>query len=233
MKLLFSTTFIVLLFLCYNAKAQMTILNVPSADVTPKGKYFLSHESQFRTKERGRFYNATHYFAASFFENTEFNLTYFNLGDATKDQDTLATGFKSAIPIKSISQVKKYQPTLIIGSNILSTLHHESYGNWSYLGLAITIPQSKTRITSLITYGTKEMFGHDATRFAGGIEQEITSKLSFIADWYSGNANAFGVLAYALSYKLGHDLSVASGLQFSNSKRIGQNGFVFSLAKIF
>jgi hypothetical protein len=38
-------------FLFYSqAIAQQTIFNVPSADITPKNKNFLQHESQFRSK---------------------------------------------------------------------------------------------------------------------------------------------------------------------------------------
>jgi hypothetical protein len=218
---------------CLDVNAQMTILNVPSADVAKKGGYFFEHESQFRTKENGRFYNATHYLTAGIGANTELSATYFNLGDQAKDGDTLATGFKSAIPIPINEQYQKYRPTLIIGSNLVSTLHHDSFGNWSYLGSAVTIPQSKTRLTAGISYATQELYGLEATRFMGGFEQQLTTNLSYIGDWFSGNSNSLGVFASGLSYQFPNELIAIAGWQFSNSKRIAQNGFIVELAKSF
>lgn len=224
---------IILSLFSFNTQAQMTILNVPSADVAKKGGYFFEHESQFRTKEEGRFYNATHYFTAGIGHNTEITATYFNLGDQSKDGDTLATGFKSAIPLKVSEEYKKYRPTLIIGSNLVSTLHHDNFGNWSYLGAAITIAQTKTRLTAGLSYASEELYGVEATRFMGGFEQQITQNLSYVGDWFSGNSNSLGVFASGLSYQFSNGLIAIGGWQFSNSKRIAQNGFIFELAKSF
>ena len=66
--------------LCPNlAIAQQTVFNVPSADVTPKGKIFLQQEAQFRGSNPGAFFNGTTYSAAGIGYNTELDATLFNV----------------------------------------------------------------------------------------------------------------------------------------------------------
>jgi len=209
----------------------MTIFNVPSADVAKEKEIFLSQESQFRSKDNGNFYNATNYFSYGIGNETELVLTYFNLGDQTKNGDTLAAGFKKIFNITTSKQYKKYQPKLIFGTNLLSMIHRNNFGNWSYGAIAFTIPQTKTRITSGASYADKSLFGKETASFIGGLEQEITPNLYLIGDWYSGNSNSMGVLATGLSYNYKNFFIISGGAQFSNSKRLARNGFLFSLSK--
>lgn len=214
------------------AFAQMTILNAPSADVAEKKRVFMAHETQFRKKERGKFWNNTHYTTAGIGHNTELTATFFNLGNLGRDDEVLGTGFKSAIPLK-IKKIQKYQPKVIIGSMALISLRDHGNGNWTYAAGSITIPQTDTRLTAGISNGTKQIFGHNVTAFMGGFEQKMTHNLSLIGDWYSGKSNGFGVFATALNYNFPHEISFAFGYQRSNTKTIAQNAFIASLGKMF
>ena len=228
-------TFFLFFFLLQNISqswAQMTILNVPSADVTPKKRVFFQHESQFRTKEKGQFTNSTEYLATGIGANTELTATAFNLGNLSHDNETLGLGFKSAIPL-NISAIKEYQPKIIISSQAALSLSGNGVRHWIYAAYNFTIPQTKTRLTLGASNGTKHIFGENNTSAMLGFEQKITTKLSYVGDWYSGKTNGMGVFASALSYDFGSDLVAFAGYQIANSNRISRNGFIVEIAKTF
>ncbi|MBP7710068.1 MAG: hypothetical protein KA100_03245 [Rickettsiales bacterium] len=214
------------------ALAQMTILNVPSADVAPKKRIFAQHESQFRTKEKGQFVNVTNYLTAGIGNNTELTATYFNLGNLSYNNDTLALGFKTALPLE-IDEIKAYQPKLIFGSAAAISLQGNGAGNWTYAAANFTIPQSQTRLTIGASRGNKQIFDYEVTALMLGFEQKITNKLSYVGDWYSGKKNALGIFASALSYNFENDLTLFAGYQVANSKRTARNGFIVEVAKLF
>ncbi len=169
--------FLNLLFLNY-CLAQQTIFNAPSADVTPKKKVFLQHESQFRFSDPDQFENSTNYFATGIGNNTELDATLFNLSTPASKNASLGLGFKSAIPLQ-VKEIESYQPKLIIGSEIPFSLEGGGVGHWIYSLASVTIPQSNTRLTAGISSGTRQIFGENVTCFVGGFEQKITDKLSW------------------------------------------------------
>jgi hypothetical protein len=230
MKKLFLLTFLICLQ-APQAWSQMTILNVPSADVAPKKRVFVQHESQFRTKEKGRFLNATNYLTFGTGHNTELTATYYNLGNLSYNNDTLALGFKTALPL-SIEEIKNYQPKIIFGSAAAISVQGNGVGNWTYAAANFTIPQSQTRLTIGGSQGTKQIFDRNSTALMLGFEQKITNKLSYVGDWYSGK-NALGIFASALSYNFPNDLILFAGYQVANSTRIARNGFIIEVAKLF
>ena len=62
------------------AYAQQAIVNMPSADITPKGKHFLMHETQTRAWNPGRYWLATNFYAYGIGRDTELALTSYNAG---------------------------------------------------------------------------------------------------------------------------------------------------------
>jgi hypothetical protein len=236
MKLTFSLFRIVLLSgflisISFSAKAQQTIFSVPSADVTPEDKNFVQHESQFRTKDPGEFWAGTHYVAKGIGYNTEIDAAFFNLSSPASKNVSFAPGFKSVIPIQ-IKEISSYQPKIIFGSMMPFSLQGNGIGNWTYLENSFFIPESGTRLTAGISFGTKQIFGKDTICFIGGFEQKITNNLSYISDWYSGN-NTLGVFSTGISYALPKDIVFYGGYQIPNSKKIARNGFIIEIAKIF
>jgi hypothetical protein len=212
--------------------AQMTILNVPSAEVAAKKRIFIQHESQFRTKREGRFFNSTNYLTTGVGYNTELTATYFNLENLSHNNDSLALGFKSAAPL-AIEGFTRWQPKIILGSAATISMQGNGIGHWTYAAANFIIPQTQTRLTIGGSRGTKQIFDRNTTALMLGFEQKITDKLSYVGDWYSGNKNPLGVFASALSYNFPDDLVLFAGYQVANNKRISRNGFIVEIAKIF
>ncbi|MDX2083730.1 MAG: hypothetical protein SFV53_07080 [Rickettsiales bacterium] len=211
--------------------AQVTIFNVPSADVTKKDKNFIQHESQFRTKKPKQFINVTSYFAHGIGYNTEIDVTQFNLSSPASKNATIAAGFKTVMPLQ-IEDLKTYQPKIILGAMLPFSLQGQGIGSWFYASNSFVLPQTNSRFTAGISFGSKQIFGKNATSFIGGFEQKITEKISFINDWYSGN-NSLGIFASGFSYSFPKDLTIFAGYQIPNSKQIGRNSIVIEIAKNF
>ncbi len=214
--------------------AQQTIFNVPSADVTPKGKLFLENEAQFRAWNPNAFWVGTQYNAYGIGHNTEIDVTLFNVGAPATNNITLGTGFKSAMPILGLKdKYPKQEYKFTLGSQVLSGLEGQGAGNWTYAHLSGRLPATRTRITSGMSYGTKQIFGENSVCFIGGVEQPVNQKLAIIADWYSGNEHFAGFLIPGFSYSFPKDTTLFVGYQIPNSCQNGPSGFVIELAKIF
>jgi hypothetical protein len=68
------------LFSLLNVTAQQAIVNLPSADITPKGKHFIMHETQWRPWNPGRYWYATNFYCYGIGKNTELAVTTYNSG---------------------------------------------------------------------------------------------------------------------------------------------------------
>ncbi len=213
--------------------AQQTVFNVPSADVTPEGKIFLQSESQFVPWNPNASWLGTEYFAAGIGHNTELTVTLFNVSAPASNAISLGTGFKSAIPIPKLKEkYPKREYKFTIGSEVLTSLEGQGVGNWTYAHLSGKLPITNTRITSGISYGTKQVFGIENVSFIGAIEQPVTKKLTLITDWYSGQEHFAGFLITGFSYAMPKNSTVFFGYQIPNSSKVGNSGFVFEIAKI-
>lgn len=219
----FYSLFISLTILCLPSFAQQTIFNVPSADITPKGKLFVQHESQFSNK----FLVNTEYGAFGVGKNTEIDLTLLGTGTNNVANEVLGIGFKTALPLHDKSETK-----FTFGSLIPVSLRGKGVGGYSYSHLSTRIPKLNTRITSGVFVGTTSVLGRDFVSYIAGIEQPVTKRLSLIMDWYSGK-HANGFLIPGFSYYLGKSSTLYAGYQIHNNKANGDNGFVLELSKIF
>lgn len=214
--------------------AQQTVFNVPSADVTPKGKIYLLQESQFRAWNPDAFWVGTEYAMYGVGHNTEVGMTLFNVGAPSTGNITLATGFKSAMPIVGLKdKYPKREYKITVGSEVLTSLQGQGVGNWSYAHLSGRTPVTNTRLTAGLSYGMKQVFGVDSLSFIGAVEQPVTKKLNIIADWYSGSEHFAGFLISGFSYALPKDTTIYVGYQIPNSSKNGSSGFVVQLGKIF
>lgn len=235
MKLIKS--FLVLILFCASltsASAMQTIFNVPSADVTPKGKVFLQEEAQFRGWNPDAFYLGTTYSAYGIGHNTEIDATLFNVGAPATQNISMGVGFKSAIPIPGLKEkfpAREFKFT--VGSDMLIGLEGNGVGNWTYAHLSGRVPKLNTRLTAGISYGTRQVFGKETTAFIAGVEQPITKKLTLLGDWFSGSEHFAGYLIVGGSYALPKNTTIYAGYQIPNSPQVGASGFVVELAKIF
>lgn len=216
----------------FPASAQQTIFNVPSAEVTPKGRIFIEPEFQFRPWNPGKSMLNTDYAAVGIGHNTELDLTLFNVSTPASNNITLGTGFKSVIPVFN-KKLPERELKVIIGTEVLASLEGNGAGNWSYAALSGRTPKTNTRLTAGVSAGTKDIFGVDTVAFIGGIEQPITKKFSLQADWYSGTEHFAGFLIPGFAYVFPKDVILYAGYQIPNSPKNGVSGFAIELAKIF
>lgn len=227
--------FIYLLIGAFNiAEATQTVFNVPSADVTPKGKIYLLQESQFRAWNPDAFWVGTEYADYGVGHNTEVGVILFNVGAPTTGNIALSTGFKSAMPIAKLKDkypAREYKFT--VGSSVLTSLEGQGVGSWTYAHLSGRLPVTKTRLTAGLSYGTKQVFGTDNLSFIAAVEQPVTKKLNIIADWYSGTEHFAGFLISGFSYALPKDKTIYVGYQIPNTSQNGSSGFVVQMSKIF
>lgn len=212
------------------AEAQQTIFNVPSADVTPEGKLFLQHESQFRTWKPGRFLSNTEYSSYGVGHNTELDMTLFNINAPSTDNITLGVGFKTAIPLLK-KQLPDEEVKLTVGSMLPISLQGDGIGNWSYSHLSARLPKVQTRMTAGVSIGTRQIFGRTAVAFIGGVEQPLSKRVNIVADWYSGTHN-LGLFIPGVSVNLLKNTNLYMGYQIPNSKRSGSQGFVVELSRL-
>lgn len=233
MKFTLRIILICFLFLPQKSISQQTVFNVPSADVTPEGAVFLQHESQFRAWAPDAFWLGTHYSALGIGHNTELDATLFNVQAPDSHNITLGLGFKSAMPVVILKdKFPEREIKLTVGSEVLISLQGNGVGNWSYAHLSGRLPYTKTRITSGISAGTKQIFGRNTFCYIMALEQPVAEKLNIIADWYSGAENYAGFLIAGISYKLPKDTAIYLGYQIPNSEKNGRSGFVVEISKI-
>lgn len=211
--------------------AQQTIFNVPSADITSKNHIFLNPQLVFRSWAPGRFYAVTNYSALGIGYNSEIDVTLFNVNSPPANNITLGTGFRSVIPIFS-KKLPKREIKIIAGSQILASLQGQGVGNWSYGELSGLLPKLNTRLTTGVSFGTKQVFDRNVVCFIAGYEQPVTKNFSLIADWFSGT-NTFGLFTSGFSYTFPKNVDVLIGYQLPNNRTVGFSGFVIQIEKEF
>jgi hypothetical protein len=140
----------------------------------------------------------------------------------------LGLGFKNSTNLANNS----FKPKLTFGSMIPFSLQGNGAGNWTYATLSAVAPASQTRFTGGASYGTKQVFGQETICAIGAIEQPINKKFSLLTDWYSGHHN-MGLLVLGFSHQLPQDLIFYGGYQIPNSKKVGRNGLLDEIAKVF
>jgi len=221
--------FLLFFFLSCESYAQQTIFNVPSADILEKGKNFLQHESQFRTKDPKQFYNTLNYYARGIGYNTELDVTQMSWSAPASNNVTIGVGTKTAIPWRKDDP---YEIKTIVGFMLPISLQGKGAGHWAYITQSFVLPQTGTRFTAGFNSGSRQVFGKNVNSFIGGIEQKVTDKFSLIGDWYSGK-HGWGQAALGFSYALPRDFTFYGGYQITNSKRELRNSFVIEIATIF
>lgn len=223
---------IVLTLMCSpRAAAQQTIFNVPSADVTPKGKVFLQHESQFRPHKPDAFWLGTHYGAVGVGANTELAATLFNVSSPTSNNISLAVGFKSSIPILK-ERLKEREIKLVVGGMIPISFDNRGVGNWSYALGSARVPVLKTRVGAGVSIGPRQIFGRNNVSFICSYEQPVSSKFALIGDWYSGtHGNALFIPGFSVA--LPKAVNLYCGYQIPNNRQSGRTGFVIEIARTF
>jgi hypothetical protein len=220
---LFALVFVV--FSC-TISAQSTIFNVPSTDVLPEGRFLLEVDfiSKFDRYANGGYQTYGYRTVYGFKKKIEAGVNFY-----------YTRGGRDASP-------KELQPNIK-----WQAYNNEKFGVAVSTGAQVFIPLNKSagRRTFAMFYAnaSKTIKKTNETRLTGGfyqmvgaerdfgskkgailaLEQPLFKRVSFVADWYSGN-NRLGYSAAGLNFVITNRQFLMLGYNFGNFGR-GNNAF--------
>ncbi|MEY4167490.1 MAG: hypothetical protein RIR52_1314 [Acidobacteriota bacterium] len=207
------------------AKAQQAIINMPSADITPRGQVFLMHETQTRGWEPGRYWYGTNFLTYGVGKGTELALTTYNSGLPRVPNTAVGVGFKTGLPLFRGSRVVR-EAQLTLGQMIIFSTTGRGIGSFSYGHGSFRLPRAGTRITAGISGGTDELFKKDTVHFIGGVEHRIGRRWMVTTEWFSGRHD-FGFVTPGILYHPTSRTVIVAGYKIPNHRSNGKAGFVF------
>lgn len=221
-------------FLLLAASAQQAIVNVPSADVTPKGKMMLLHETQVRAWKPDRYWYGTNFFTYGVGKSTEVAVTNWNLGTPAAENLAMGVGFKSSIPLvrDESSRWHAREPRLIVGQMTVFPMRHAGVGTVAYAMGSTRVGTKHTRISAGALGGTHHLMKHNTTAFAGAVEQPVGRKLALVTEWFSGE-NEFGFLIPGFVYTPTPHQMFVVGYKIPNKAANGPQGFIIEYGRFF
>jgi hypothetical protein len=204
---------------------QQAIVNMPSADITPRRQVFLMHEMQTRFREPGRFWLGTNFLAVGVGRNTELAVTTYNHGWPHVPNAAIGVGFKSGIPLFEQTHAER-EIRVTVGKMMIFSTTGRGVGSFSYSHGSFRLPGSGTRITAGISGGTDELFKRDTVHFIGAIEHKFGKKWMVTTEWFSGRHD-FGFLTPGVAYHPTPRTVVVLGYKIPNHASNGKSGIVF------
>lgn len=210
--------------------AQSLIVGIPNADVTPKGAWFFTHESQVKPVGDPPGWNTFQFLTYGAGFGTELALSFVNFGRPATGNRTIALGFKTVLeqhgPGRSV-----WDPRATFGLMVPKSVDARGAGVWAYSSASVRLPAWRTRFTAGPTYGTPQLFGVEKAGIMAGVEHPITPRLSLIADWYSGQHD-LAALIPALQVNLPRDFIFIAGYKIPNPGAPGGHALVIEIAGI-
>jgi hypothetical protein len=199
------------LFAAHAACAQETVFDVPSADVLEEGKVYFELDGTANTSQS--FYTYTPRMVIGFGHQIEAGVNFEGLSSPTLGQLAISPTIKWKLWNRDSAGWSFY-----IGDNVLFPIRDREYnaGNYFYAAFAKQW-KSGTRIT-FGAYDFTAKVVANANR-AGGqftFEQPITKRLTFAAEWYTGN-QADGYVNPGVNYKLTSKITLYGAYQIGNA----------------
>ncbi len=182
------TLFPVVFFLTsFSVFAQPAIVNMPSADITPKGKNFFMHETQVRAWNPKPYWYGTHFYTRGIGYATELAVTSYNLGSPAVPNFNTGIGFKSSPQIFK-KQLPNRELKLTVGQMAVMNHRGGGLGSFSYSHLSFKLPKLDGRVTAGGWHGTRQLFKRNTGNFLFGYEQPIgkSHKLYWVNEWFAG-----------------------------------------------
>lgn len=218
-----------LLFAPAHVVAQSLIVGIPSADVTPRRVWAITHESQIKPAWEGTpGWNTFQFLTWGIGRGTELALSFVNFGRPATGNRTVAIGFKSVLEAER-GALARWQGRLMGGVMVPKSVDARGAGVWAFSGGSVRAPGARTRVTVGPTYGTPQLFGIEKVGVMAGIEQPIGSRVALIADWYSGRHD-LAALIPALQVNWAHEIVTIVGYKFPNPGAPGGRAIVFEVA---
>ncbi len=207
--------------------AQQAIVNMPSADITPKGKHFLMHETQTRPWNPGRSWTGTNFYALGVGRETEIAVTSYNLGAA------LATGvgFKSAPGLWGKSH-PELEAKFTFGQMAVFNHRGSGLGSFSYSHGSFRLPRARTRLSAGAWTATRQLIGRNSGGAMLGAEHPVGHRFTLVCEWLSGRHD-FGYLVPGLTVHLPRNQALVAGYKVPNYVSSGKSGFVLEYGIVF
>lgn len=210
------------------ACAQETVFDVPSADILDKGKVYVELDGTANTSES--FYTYTPRIVIGAGHQIEAGVNFEGLSSPTLGLLAISPTIKWRLWSRDSSGWFFY-----IGDNVFFPIRDREYnaGNYFYAAFAKQW-KSGTRIT-VGAYDFTAKVVAKANR-AGGqftFEQPVTKRLTFAAEWYTGN-QADGFVNPGVNYKLTSKLTLYGAYQIGNANVTkGNHQFLWELGYNF
>lgn len=212
------------------AAAQSLIVGIPNADVTPRGAWFLTHESQVKPFGSPKGWNTFQFLTYGVGFGTEVALSFVNFGRPATGNRTVALGFKTVLeqhgPGRSV-----WDPRGTFGVMIPKSVDARGAGVWAYGSGSVRLPSLRTRFTFGPTYGTPQLFGVEKVGVMAGIEHPFNRRISFVADWYSGQHDLAAAIP-AVQFTLPREFVFIAGYKIPNPGAPGGHAVVLEIAGI-
>lgn len=219
-------------FACVPAalSAQQTIINVPSVDQTPRGRFFALHESQVRTRDPKPYWVSTNFFTYGLTDRIELAATVYNVGWPSKPYQAAALGWKTAQPVLR-SALPTWELTVGAGQMYPISLTGRGVGVWSYGQVAWRLPHVRTRLMTGISRGPRNLFSKNTTHFISSFEQPLAGHWNLLGEWWSGTHD-FADFVPGVNYHWGSNVVIV-GYKFSNIPGTTGDGWILEIGKTF
>jgi hypothetical protein len=210
-----------------SAAAQQAIVNLPSADITPKGQHFLMHEMQTRPFGDNRFWYGTNFYCYGVGKNTELAVTTYNSGTPQALNENVGVGFKTAVPLFAGSHPNR-EIKWTFGKMTTYSLRGRGMGGFVYTHGSFRLPKLQTRLTAGVSGGSRTLFKKNTVHAITGFEHPIIKhRLYAIGEWFSGRHD-FGFFTPGVLFHPKTERQViVVAYKIANNRANGANGLVF------
>ena len=205
---------------------------MPSADITPKGKHFLMHETQVRPQMAGRYWHGTNFYAYEVGKSTELAVTNYNAGGPAAKNFATGIGFKSSPQFLKESH-EELELKLTVGQMMVMNHRGKGLGSFPYSHMSFRTPGTGTRLTAGGFYGTNELFLKNTGNFLCSFEQPLFHhRMQIVGEWMRGKHD-FGFFIPGVSFHLPKNQVIVVAYKIANHPQNGKNGLVLEYGLTF
>ena len=221
--------------------AQQTIVNLPSADQTPKGHLFVLHETQFRTWDPEPYWRSTNFFTYGITDGFEACFTTYNIDLIGRNKPYTALGFGYKFAHQFFRETEPDLEVKLTGGQMLTaSLDGLGTGLWTYAHASMRLPVLHTRIAAGLSNGSRQVFGGvregfitgEHINFIGSIEQPFTKDFGFVMEWFAGDHEMADLIPGIIYHNKQYEVVIILGYKIGNTGASG-NGIIFEIGKTF